>query len=197
MIEVHATPKCPKCRDVPLKKPSGRATPVLRCYTCHGMWVEPTEIENIVASKGLLDPDSLLPQRAAAADASAGLCPDGHGILTRARVEAKVGEPFYLERCAHCRGLWFDAGEWQRLAESHLLHHLEDLWDPEWQRQHRQRRAHQLNRQRLEDEIGDDVVKTLDRIADDLRDHPRESQAVAYLLDRLGQRTDDEGADET
>lgn len=61
-------------------------------------------------------------------DARTGLCPLGHGILIRAR--ANTEPTFYLERCPHCHGIWFDNGEWNVLAEGHLLEHLEDLWDP-------------------------------------------------------------------
>ena len=46
---------CPKCRTIELKRPSS-GTQVLRCYTCHGMWVTPDEAKNLVARFRILQP---------------------------------------------------------------------------------------------------------------------------------------------
>ena len=77
---------CPKCETSSLRRPQGDATSVWRCYQCHGMWLSSAEAETLIEEGTLLDPQSLLPQKAPA-DHKAALCPMGHGFLTRARVE--------------------------------------------------------------------------------------------------------------
>lgn len=74
----------------------------------------------------LLSSDStLLPGRGP--DARSGLCPEGHAILTRARVDTE--EPFHIERCASCHGLWLDKGEWNRLSDMGLVGEVDGLFD--------------------------------------------------------------------
>jgi Zn-finger nucleic acid-binding protein len=78
-------------------------------------------------------------------DKKGGVCPFGHGLLAWARVELDDGvEVFYLERCSTCSGVFFDDGEWDRLAHSRMLAHLDDLWDPMFQ----QRLAEARSRER-------------------------------------------------
>jgi Zn-finger nucleic acid-binding protein len=172
---------CPKCRTIRLKSPSS-GTPVLRCYACHGMWVTLEEAQALATGGTLLDPVSLLPQKASG-DAIAGVCPKGHGILIRARVELE--ESFYLERCGQCQGLWFDAGDWAKLASSHLIHHLKDLWDPDWQRRMREERAEERHRSRLRELLGPELFRRLDAVMKDLERHPRRTDAAAYIMHRL------------
>ncbi len=55
-------------------------------------------------------------------DDKTGLCPEGHGIMVRAKID--VEDPFYLEKCTHCGGIWFDSGEWQQIAQHQLIESL-------------------------------------------------------------------------
>lgn len=179
---VQSSLYCPKCRTAALKAPSS-GTPVLRCYTCHGMWLGIEEAQALAVQGTLLDPQSMLPQKASG-DAVSGMCPEGHGILSRARVELE--ESFYLERCSRCSGIWFDGGEWEKLASSHLLHHLDDLWDPEWQRKMRVERAQQRQRERFLRELGPELFDRIEMLLAALERHPKAEQARAYILERLG-----------
>jgi len=173
---------CPKCRDVPLKRPSS-GTSVARCYHCHGAWIAVEEVADLVRDGSIMDPASMLPRKADG-DGLGGLCPEGHGILTRARVEADDGH-FHLERCAECRGIWFDAGEWHRLASAHLVSNLDDLWDPSWQRARRLQREDERTKKRLAETLGARLLADLESVAERLAKHPHAAEALAYLSARL------------
>jgi Zn-finger nucleic acid-binding protein len=175
----HTVLRCPKCRDTPLRAAARSGTPVLRCYACHGMWLSLEEAERLAVTGTLLDPDSMLPQKNRL-EAFAGLCPRGHGVLSRAKVDLE--EPFYLERCAGCGGLWFDAGEWAKLASSHLIHHLRDLWDPDWQRRMRAERAERRHRDQLRASLGPELFEQVEAVAAALAEHPARSEALAFIL---------------
>jgi Zn-finger nucleic acid-binding protein len=167
---------CPKCKTTELEPPPGRASRLLRCDVCHGTWF-PEDEARLEAVAGLLAADSTI-RPGGDEDRRTGLCPEGHGILIRALVQ--VEDPFHLERCSVCHGIWFDKGEWNRLAESHLLDHLERLWDP----------AMRFSAMKVEDprqdlvrRIGSPAVEMIETLATALRSHDAESTsaALAYL----------------
>jgi Zn-finger nucleic acid-binding protein len=148
------------------------------------MWISTEDAERLAAGgEGLLNPDSMLPQKTSN-DALTGFCPSGHGMLIRAKVD--VDDPFYLERCSRCGGIWFDGGEWEKLASTHLVVHLRDLWDPLFQRRMIRERTEKHHRDHLAAGLGEPVVAGLDQLADTLKEHPLGSAAVAYFLNRIG-----------
>jgi Zn-finger nucleic acid-binding protein len=116
-------------------------------------------------------------------DAVAGMCPAGHGLMTRARGEGVLR--FSLDRCAVCRGVWFDAGEWAVVAGGQWLRHLDELWDPVHRRKMREHAEYEHRVAALRADIGEDVFAKLSDVASALRDHPAASEAVAFLLDEL------------
>jgi Zn-finger nucleic acid-binding protein len=124
-----------------------------------------------------------LPEQEDKNDKHTGLCPDGHGIMLRAKVD--IDEPFYLERCTHCGGVWFDNGEWKRVIDNHLLTSLSDLWSTSWQRKRREEegreRFMQMNREHLGDHIYDSVVA----LAQMLKEHPQQKRAISLLQAEL------------
>lgn len=178
-------PKCPKCKDAVLARnkvrtPSGAyVVQPYACPSCAGMWLAAGEAE--VAAELVED---AAPAARSPNDARSGRCPFGHGLLERARID--VDEPFYLDRCPTCRGVFFDAGEWDRLARARLLHDVDALFDPLFQKRRAAARAEAAHRGRLVAALGSDVVEGIEAVADRLRDHPGRHDAVAYLLDRLG-----------
>lgn len=178
------TAQCPKCRDVELDSADGRASRLLRCGRCGGTWF-PQDEARLEAVAGLLSQDSTI-RPASTQDQKTGLCPEGHGILIRAQVE--VDEPFYLERCATCHGIWFDKGEWNRLAQSHLLEHLDRLWDPAWRFRFKRTEAEAERRSRLVKGLSEPIVEMIETLATALREReePLKGEAIAYLEDQLG-----------
>lgn len=175
--------RCPKCKDVELVSADGRASRLKRCDVCHGTWL-PRDEARLEAVAGLLSQDSTI-RPAGPEDSRTGLCPEGHGILIRAQVEAD--EPFYLERCATCHGIWFDKGEWNRLGQSHLLVHLDRLWDPAWRFRYKRTEAGEDRRARLVTAVGAPTVEMIETLANALRslDEPTKGEAIAYLEEQL------------
>lgn len=176
---------CAKCRTVTLERVPPRPGSTLlvedlpyRCPRCEGLWVEPKGVLRLADQEAELDPPAS--ETDEEVDRRTGTCPEGHGILGRTRVE--VDEGFYLDRCGTCGGLWFDKGEWQRLARRELLHRIPDFWTQAWQRQQRGRRQREDYLDWIATEIGWDLKTRIDELVEILRDHPRRSAAIAYLI---------------
>jgi Zn-finger nucleic acid-binding protein len=112
-------------------------------------------------------------------DAAACRCPNGHGILVRARAE--LVPPIRLDRCETCHGLWFDRGEWQELANSHLVDHLEDLWSKSAARKQRLERSQRRYRQWAKEQFGSDLMDRMLAVAEELKNHPSRAEALAFI----------------
>ena len=177
---------CPKCRTetlerVPLRPGSTLRSESLpfRCSQCEGLWVEQLGVPKLLDHGVHLDPPSPETEEDVEIDRRIGVCPKGHGILGRTRVE--VDDGFYLDRCGTCGGLWFDKGEWQRLARRELLHRIPDFWTAAWQRRQREERQREDYLEWVASEIGPDLKTKIDELVEMLRDHPHRSAAIAYL----------------
>jgi Zn-finger nucleic acid-binding protein len=175
--------RCPKCGAGALSALAGSR--VLRCSTCCGFWVPPLAFEepNVVATLLGLD---LHPTGPLEQDHRTGPCPEGHGLLRRARVTNE--DPYFLERCARCGGVWFDPGEWTRLAGAGLLTNVTDLWSPAW----REHLSEEHNRHSLEADLkhklGAETFELLDTLAHKLHGQALGALALAYLRERLRER---------
>lgn len=130
--------KCPKCRNEILQKSVDRAPSC--CPKCQGIWVLDALLPKISSE---VDEQHGKSEAAAEHDRVTGLCPSGHGIMIRAKVDLPT--PFYLEKCAICGGIWFDKGEAQRIGGTIFLENLNELWSRAWQ--HKQRK--EQNRKRF------------------------------------------------
>ncbi|MCU1231380.1 MAG: hypothetical protein JWO97_4264 [Acidobacteria bacterium] len=120
-------------------------------------------------------------------DARSGMCPSGHGIMSRARIDAAT--PFTLERCASCFGVWFDRGEWRRVAEEHLVDELPQFWSREWQAKQRRIRSRVAHLESAKEDFGAELYEQLAQLADTLRSHPRRSEALAFLREESDAHT--------
>ena len=181
---------CPKCRTPSLERVSlsrrtlGLASQPQRCRSCKGLWLDGHLEEAPALLKIIGDLQPAGGENEAEGDALAGLCPEGHGILTRARVGGEGG--FFLDRCSRCSGVWFDAGELARVAQQRLLDSLDELWTSAWQRQQRQRLSRQRYLQSLEAELGEDLLERLVRLAQEIRESRHREQILAFLREESG-----------
>jgi Zn-finger nucleic acid-binding protein len=176
---------CPKCKTdtlAPLAdRPSNRpeVVPPSRCTRCHGVWLPHEAVEQ----RFVPAQDDAPTRSTPAADALHGFCPGCRGLLVRARVDGE--QPFHLDRCPACGGIWFDAGEWARIASSEWLTHLDDLWDPVWRRRVREQRAHRRHVEEIERALGAETLRRVRAAIDALRDHPMRSLGLSFLIEEL------------
>lgn len=166
--------KCPKCKTVGLKKLSYNS-PYL-CSECGGMWHESSE--NSTFPDITIEHDDAN-SNANVHDKKTGVCPSGHGVMIRAKVD--IDEPFYLEKCTACGGIWFDKGEWLRIAENNLAGNLSNIWSKSWQR----KQSKEKNRENFltmnQKLFGDKIFNSIMELSKELKDHPEKDRAIALL----------------
>jgi Zn-finger nucleic acid-binding protein len=178
---------CPKCPSVELERPErgGKVKRPYSCNQCGGMWLTPREVDYVIENAeaaSLIQPENG-ETPVSEMDKKAGSCPHGHGILIRAKIDVK--SPFYLEKCAVCGGIWFDKGEWRRLAESHLVQNLREFWTSAWQKKQREAEYEEVYKEWQKRMFGDQLQKQLLHVADLLRNHPKKSEAIAFLREEV------------
>jgi len=177
---------CPKCASqllVPvegLRASTGAAA--LQCPSCSGFWVPP-EVVALPATLDVLRERDQHPAKSTSENQRTGQCPDGHGLLRRARVTWH--EPYFLERCARCGGVWFDAGEWSRASADGLLTNLSEVWSPAWRKQLSDQKSHESLEVDLRARLGGELFNLLHTLATLLEAHPQRGVALAYLSERL------------
>ncbi len=172
--------KCPKCKTENLTASGGTSEmqkPPLSCPKCRGMWMMPDETEACFRS-GFKTADSAEPIEVTE-DHSTGLCPNGHGIMTRAKVELEP--PFFLEKCPHCNGIWFDKGEWNRLTETDMLSHLFDFWSNSWRKEQQEIRAVKRMEDMQKKRFGIQLHEQIIHLAGKAKNHPRQTE-VRFLF---------------
>ena len=179
-------PHCPKCLSQLLVAVDGtRASTgaaARRCPSCCGFWVPP-EVVLMAESVALLSKLDSQPAQAPGEDKRTGQCPDGHGLLRRARVTFHA--PYFLERCARCGGVWFDAGEWSRAVADGLLANLSEVWSPAWRKHLSDQQSHEALEVDLRVKLGSELFDLLHVVANRLETHPQRGVALAYLSERL------------
>ena len=154
----------------------------LRCPSCAGLWVAPEVVASASSVEVLAKLDAP-PKAPAGEDKRTGQCPDGHGLLRRARVTWH--QPYFLERCARCGGVWFDAGEWTRTTADGLLSNLSEVWSPAWRKQLSDQQSHAALEVDLRAKLGAELFELLHTVAGRLEAHPQRTVALAYLSERL------------
>ena len=172
--------KCPKCQTRSLTRapalPNVGSPRV--CTRCRGLWVEQSLYRHPAARE--FSEERVDVRRARSGrDLKAGLCPHGHGLLGRTRVGLEPG--FYLDRCGRCGGIWFDRGEWDRIARARLLDSLPQLWTSSWQRRQRTAEARANHLAWARRRFGPELLAELERLARRLEKSPVRGEALAFL----------------
>ena len=175
--------RCPKCAAGALSRFEG--TLASRCRQCAGFWVPP-EALHAPEVEALLGQHDARPPQPLEQDHRTGPCPEGHGLLRRARVTND--DPFFVERCARCGGVWFDPGEWSRLAAAGLLVDVSNLFSPAW----RDHLSEEQNRASLESDLrqklGNETFELIEQLVVQLHERESAALALAYLQQRLRDR---------
>ena len=158
---------------------------VLCCVKCHGFWVPPLAFDEPGIVEQLKQRD-LQPAHPLEQDHRTGVCPEGHGLLRRAR--ATNDDPYFLERCARCGGVWFDPGEWTRLAAANLLTDVTTLWSPAWREHLTEEQNRSALQADLRHKLGAETFELLEHLRNQLSEPHVAALALAYLQDRLRHR---------
>ena len=162
---------CPKTGDELTPMPRG----AYKCTTCGGMFVPRMAVDLIDDA-----PDVAAGQESH--DAQTGRCPMDGSMLSRAEIDlGDAHSRIHLDRCASCRGVWFDAGEWSSLAELELLEHIDEFWTAEWRARQRRERNEANYDRRLRDAFGSELYDALQDVARRIKGHERRSQALAFI----------------
>ncbi len=182
--------QCPKEKSVDLVDagalPNGPAHH--SCPSCRGSWIsgedygawrqeQPADIREAAPK--------ILPSSSPASlyDNQATFCPGcGHYL---ARVRIGQPQPFFIERCKNCKGVWCDAGEWDTLAAASLHGAIDSFFSEAWQAQVKALQYQHRERQATIDKLGEDLAHRLFDLAQALEDHPNGEFGVAYLMRRF------------
>jgi Zn-finger nucleic acid-binding protein len=178
--------KCPKCKTIELRGGGPYASPGNRagsCPTCGGIWIQSNNFSAIADHFGESPKDSPESEENNDPDSRTGLCPDGHGIMIRAKVPLEP--PFYLEKCGACGGIWFDRGELSRVLESDLISNLSVIWTMAWQRRQHQQEGLEQYRRIQKEKLGEEIYEQIVRLAEILKDHPHKIRGISLLHHEL------------
>ncbi len=170
---------CPKCKDKGLRKEDYDSPNY--CKQCGGMWLEFEKIPGFFEKLGEEASGEIAKN---SNDEKAGFCPNGHGLMTRAKVE-NIENPFYLEKCSSCGGVWFDNEEWRRIAENNLANNINDFWCTSWQAQQRKMKTRASYLETNKRLLGNDIFEKIIDLSKLLKDHPDKGRAVALLQQEI------------
>ena len=169
---------CPKCPSASLKPKSFNSP--LYCENCGGMWIEFDKLPEFIKNP---DENPVVASSSDQNDARVGFCPEGHGIMNRAKID--VQKPFYLEKCSSCGGIWFDNGELEKVLSSNLTHDINDFWCKSWQnkqRKEKDRETYLANNRRI---LGKEVFDQIIDLSKILKGHPDKGRALALLQQEI------------
>ncbi|HEY9622538.1 MAG TPA: zf-TFIIB domain-containing protein [Crinalium sp.] len=181
--------QCPKEKHVELidSTLAGHLA-VKHCPTCDGSWIPAENYHDWKEQQPATDRKPLPPPLnmdygRSPLDTRGALCPECNCYLARAKVGSK--NPFYIERCVNCGGIWCDRGEWDVLETLGLHAHIEILFSNEWQ--FRVKEAEQAERERRAtvEKLGDELANRVFELAELLENHPNGDFGVAYLMRRF------------
>jgi Zn-finger nucleic acid-binding protein len=96
-----------------------RIVMVDRCRACGGVWLDPSDLNVLLEQKS----DALKPlywkPDAPSTESAKGVCPCCDGEPQLAPMENPRVAEMMTDQCLTCFGMWFDAGELQRLKEKY------------------------------------------------------------------------------
>jgi Zn-finger nucleic acid-binding protein len=174
--------KCPICKTVTL----GEITlieklPAKQCSTCGGVWIDSNAYLAWWKGRG-----EDLPVRESASQMDPSwnvdelkLCPNSGHIMKRYKVFPDT--EFYLDRCGHCNGIWFDKHEWDALVERNWHDNINEFFTRPWQDDiHAAETWNHMDRL-YRDKLGAEDYERIKQVRAWLREHPRWSMLLAFL----------------
>ena len=186
---------CPKCKNIELI--DGKLDDNLaakHCPNCQGNWIRGYEYQEWQKhqSQEPVSPQILAQNlhtkfTHSPLDVKAGLCPECHRYLSRAKV--MLQSSFFVERCPECQGIWCDDGEWDILSQLELHRTIEQLFSNEWQTQAREQQHIQKERQELINKFGTEIANQIFELGELLQSHSEGDFGVAYLMRKVSEKS--------
>ena len=184
---------CPKCKSELVNGILSDLLLTKHCRECQGDWISGHNYQTWKSQRPEVspNPDVLaqnyqLPHTPSALDAKTALCPECGCVMARGKVSLQ--EPFYLEHCLTCGGIWCDRGEWEVLEQLKLDTNIAQIFSGIWQAQVRTSHANALERQAVIDKVGIEIAQQVFDFADLLAKQPNGDFAAAYLMRRFKDR---------
>ncbi len=117
---------CPKCSSL-MEKVEYQAIEVDRCTSCHEIWFDMLEAEQLKTIKGSEKIDIGDPKKGKRYNAVEAInCPR---CLTQMTITVDDDQPhIWCEYCEICHGMFFDAGEFRDYKEDTILDYFRDLF---------------------------------------------------------------------
>lgn len=178
---------CPKCRSELVNGILSDMLLTKHCQGCEGDWISghnyqtwKSERPNIPVNPDVLVENYHFPYTPSGLDAKTAPCPACGCIMARGKVTLK--QPFYLEHCLTCGGIWCDRGEWTVLEQLKLDTNIAQIFSGVWQAQVRANHLNELERQAVIDKVGVEMAQRVFDFADLLSQHPNGDFAAAYLM---------------
>ena len=109
-------------------------------------------------------------------------CPDCAYLLTRYSVGH--GVPFFLDRCGHCNGVWFDPAEWNALRARGLHDNIHQIFGVSWQAAIRTAEGERRTEERFAQRLGSDAERVR-TFAEWVNTHPRRNEILAYVQSHI------------
>lgn len=174
--------KCPVCRE-PLDYHTllDAQLPAYRCRKCEGLWISAHEY-----LRWLRQQTALLPEKSVDGvntptwdTPQIKLCPSCGHFLMHYRVLPYAN--FYLDRCGHCHGIWFDKDEWDTLVARNLHDKVNQFFTRPWQARLRAEEARAMLDDLYNDKLGAEDYARVQEAWSWLRHHPQRGMLLAFL----------------
>lgn len=174
--------KCPVCKIHPLGAITlVESLPANQCPNCGGVWLPSNAYLTWWKARGedmpqmpgspVIDPHWHVDELK--------LCPESGHIMGRYKILPDTD--FYLDRCGHCNGIWFDKNEWEALVERNLHDNVNDFFTRPWQNELHAAETHNHLENLYREKLGAEDYERIKRIREWLEYHPRRGMLMAFL----------------
>jgi len=174
--------KCPVCKTNTLQLINlADSLPANRCSTCNGIWVSSNQYLAWVRhqSAPLPERNGQVPIDPKWDTNTLKLCPEDGHIMARYKIFPSL--EFYLDRCRHCNGIWFDDHEWDVLVSQNMQDKVNQFFTRPWQENmHTRETGDRMGKIYLE-KFGIEDYNKVREIRTWLTDNPRRAMLLAFL----------------
>ena len=174
--------KCPVCKiDALGSNTLVEGLPAKQCSNCGGVWIDSNAYMDWWNAKEEHTPAD---QVKSSMDSTWNvdelkLCPNSGHIMGRYKIFPDT--EYYLERCGHCNGIWFDKHEWDTLVELNLHDNVNEFFTRPWQNDmHAAETRNHMDKLYLE-KLGAEDYEHIKQTREWLTNHPKQGMLLAFL----------------